>query len=85
MRVTAEMRPRILVGMAEIVFGQGIPEVGLRREQGNFRSRLSFFFSGKVFGDNWSRFPYDSQRPINPPLVATDISTGSDRSRLPAF
>lgn len=64
-RVTAEMRPRILVGMAEMSFGQGIPEVGLRREQGNFRSRLSFFFSGRLFGDNMLTLSYDSQRPIN--------------------
>ena len=71
-RVTAEMRPRILVGMAEMSFGKGIPEVGLRREQGNFRSRLSFFFSGRLFGDNMLTLSYDSQRPIN-------RTTGRDR------
>jgi uncharacterized repeat protein (TIGR01451 family) len=71
-RVTAEMRPRILVGMAEMSFGKGIPEIGLRREQGNFRSRLSFFFSGKIFGDNMLTLSYDSQRPIN-------RTTGRDR------
>jgi len=64
-RITAEVRPRILVGMAEMSFGSGIPEVGLRREQGNFRSRLSFFYSGKLFGDNMLTLSYDSQRPIN--------------------
>jgi uncharacterized repeat protein (TIGR01451 family) len=63
--ITAEVRPRILVGMAEMSFGQSIPEVGLRREQGNFRSRLSFFYSGKLFGDNMLTLSYDSQRPIN--------------------
>jgi uncharacterized repeat protein (TIGR01451 family) len=71
-RVTAEMRPRILVGMAEMSFGKGIPEVGLRREQGNFRSRMSFFFSGRLFGDNMLTLSYDSQRPIN-------RTTGRDR------
>src|SRR6185436_9540805 len=64
-RVIAEMRPRILVGMAEMSFGKGIPEIGLRREQGNFRSRMSFFFSGRLFGDNMLTLSYDSQRPIN--------------------
>ena len=64
-RITAEMRPRMLVGMAEMSFGTGIPEVGLRREQGNFRSRLSFFYSGRIFGDNMLTLSYDSQRPIN--------------------
>lgn len=71
-RVTAEMRPRILVGMAEMSFGKGIPEIGLRREQGNFRSRMSFFFSGRLFGDNMLTLSYDSQRPIN-------RTTGRDR------
>jgi len=64
-RVTAEMRARILVGMAEMSFGPGIPEVGLRREEGNFRSRLSFFYSGRLFGDSMVTLSYDSQRPIN--------------------
>lgn len=64
-RITAEVRPRLLVGMAEMSFGRGIPEVGLRREEGNFRSRLSFFYSGKLFGNNMLTLSYDSQRPIN--------------------
>ena len=64
-RITPEARPAILVGMAEMSFGKGIPEVALRNEQGNFRSRTSFFFSGKVFGDNMLTLSYDTQRPIN--------------------
>src|SRR6185436_13079161 len=64
-RITAEMRPQIMVGMAEMSFGPGIPEVGLRREEGNFRSRLSFFFSGRLPFDSMLTLSYDSQRPIN--------------------
>ena len=64
-RITPEARPAILVGMAEMSFGKGIPEVALRNEQGNFRGRTSFFFSGKVFGGNMLTLSYDSQRPIN--------------------
>jgi uncharacterized repeat protein (TIGR01451 family) len=64
-RITPESRPTILVGMAEMSFGKGIPEVALRNEQGNFRSRTSFFFSGRVFGNNTLTLSYDSQRPIN--------------------
>ena len=64
-RFTAEQRPAIMIGLAELSFGKGIPEVGLRREQGNFRSRVSFFYSGRVFGDNMLTLSYDSQRPIN--------------------
>lgn len=64
-RITAEVRPRLLVGMAEMSFGRGIPEVGLRREEGNFRRRLSFFYSGKLFRNNMLTLSYDTQRPIN--------------------
>ncbi|MFS8084535.1 MAG: hypothetical protein ACMG6H_02820, partial [Acidobacteriota bacterium] len=63
--ITAETRPTILVGFAEMSFGKSIPEVGLRGEQGDFRSRLSFFYSGRVFGNNMLTLSYDSQRPIN--------------------
>jgi uncharacterized repeat protein (TIGR01451 family) len=64
-RITSEKRPSILVGFAEMSFGKGIPEVGLRNEQGNFRSRLSLFYSGRIFGDNMLTLSYDTQRPIN--------------------
>jgi uncharacterized repeat protein (TIGR01451 family) len=64
-RITTESRPAILVGMGEMSLGKGIPEVALRNEQGNFRGRTSFFFSGKLFGDNMLTLSYDSQRPIN--------------------
>jgi uncharacterized repeat protein (TIGR01451 family) len=64
-RMNPESRPAILVGMAEMSFGKGIPEVALRNEQGNFRGRTSFFFTGKVFGHDTLTLSYDSQRPIN--------------------
>ncbi len=64
-RITSEMRRPILVGFAEMSFGNSIPEVNLRNEQGNYRSRISFFYSGRVFGDNMLTLSYDSQRPIN--------------------
>ncbi|HYR74604.1 MAG TPA: hypothetical protein VEM96_02065 [Pyrinomonadaceae bacterium] len=64
-RIIAETRPTILVGFAEMSFGKSIPEVGLRGEQGDFRRRLSFFYSGRLFGNNMLTLSYDSQRPIN--------------------
>jgi uncharacterized repeat protein (TIGR01451 family) len=64
-RITSEMRRPILVGFAEMSFGNSIPEVNLRNEQGKYRSRLSFFYSGRVFGNNMLTLSYDSQRPIN--------------------
>jgi uncharacterized repeat protein (TIGR01451 family) len=64
-RIISEMRPTILVGFAEMSFGKSIPEVNLRGEQGKYRSRLSFFYSGRVLGDNMLTLSYDTQRPIN--------------------
>src|SRR4030095_7603918 len=63
--ITSAMRRPILVVFAEMSFGNSIPEVNLRNEQGKYRSRLSFFYSGRVFGDNMLTLSYDSQRPIN--------------------
>jgi uncharacterized repeat protein (TIGR01451 family) len=63
--IGSEMRPTILVGFAEMSFGKGIPEVSLRDEQGNFRRRVSFFYSGKLPWNSMLTLTYDSQRPIN--------------------
>lgn len=70
--IGSEMRPTILVGFAEMSFGKGIPEVSLRNETGNFRSRVSLFYSGKLPWDSMLTFSYDTQRPIN-------RTTGRDR------
>src|SRR6267378_1325806 len=51
--------------MAEMTFGQSVPEVAMRNEEGNMRRRLSLFYSGQVWGNNSLTFAYDSQRPIN--------------------
>ncbi len=64
-RITSEVRPTILVGFAEMSFGKSIPEVALRDEQGKFRRRLSFFYSGRIPGNNMLTLSYDTQRPIN--------------------
>ncbi|PYS22153.1 MAG: hypothetical protein DMF72_14405 [Acidobacteria bacterium] len=63
--IGSEMRPTILIGFAEMSFGKGIPEVSLRNEQGNFRSRVSFFYSGKLPWNSMLTLTYDSERPIN--------------------
>jgi uncharacterized repeat protein (TIGR01451 family) len=71
-RVLPENRPTILVGLAEMSFGNAIPEVSLRGEEGNRRNHVSFFFSGQVWGNNSLTLSYDSQRAIN-------RTTGHDR------
>ncbi|HJU56270.1 MAG TPA: SdrD B-like domain-containing protein, partial [Pyrinomonadaceae bacterium] len=64
-RITPELRPTIMVGLAEVTVGKAVPEVSMRGEEGNVRSRLSFFYNGRLFGDNMLTLAYDSQRPIN--------------------
>jgi uncharacterized repeat protein (TIGR01451 family) len=64
-RILSEVRPTVLVGLAEMSFGKSIPEVNLRGEQGNSRNRLSFFYSGPLWRGNSLTLAYDSQRPIN--------------------
>jgi uncharacterized repeat protein (TIGR01451 family) len=64
-RILPETRPRILLGLAEMSFGNAIPEVGLRGEQGRSRNRISLFYSGPLFGRSSLTLSYDSQRPIN--------------------
>lgn len=64
-RITPESRPTILVGLAEMTFGQSLPEVNLHGEEGHYRNRLSFFYSGRIGDRNLLTLSYDSQRPIN--------------------
>ncbi len=71
-RVVPEIRPTILVGLAEASFGPSVPEINLRGEQGNSRNRLSFFYNGRLWGENILTLSYDTQRPIN-------RTTGHDR------
>src|SRR5207249_11384752 len=46
-------------------FGKGIPDVAWRREAGNYRNRVSFFYNGRLPGNNMLTLAYDTQRPIN--------------------
>ncbi|HLE62389.1 MAG TPA: hypothetical protein VI750_04575, partial [Pyrinomonadaceae bacterium] len=63
--IAPESRPTILVGLAEMTVGQSIPEVNSRGEEGIYRNRLSFFYSGRIGERNLLTMSYDSQRPIN--------------------
>ncbi|HEV7472931.1 MAG TPA: hypothetical protein VGN90_02710 [Pyrinomonadaceae bacterium] len=64
-RILPENRPTIMVGLAEASFGNAIPEVSLRGEEGHRRNRISLFYSGRIWGKNSLTLSYDSQRPIN--------------------
>ncbi|HLL77794.1 MAG TPA: hypothetical protein VK421_21235, partial [Pyrinomonadaceae bacterium] len=65
LRFTAELRPTILVGLAEASFGKAAPENALRGDTGSFRSHIEFFYRGPVFGKNLVTLAYDSQRSLN--------------------
>ena len=64
-RIMSETRPTILVGLAEMTFGQSVPEVNLHGDEGTRRNRLSFFYSGHLWKKSMLSLAYDSARPIN--------------------
>jgi uncharacterized repeat protein (TIGR01451 family) len=65
MRFTAELRPSILVGLAEASIGRAAPENTLRGDDTRVRSHIEFFYRGSVFGKNLLTLAYDSQRSLN--------------------
>lgn len=65
-RFATEVRPAILVGLAEASFGRAAPEIALSGEDTSFRSRLRLFYRGPVFSQrNLLTLAYDSQRALN--------------------
>lgn len=64
-RFTPELRPALLVGLAEVSIGRAAPEISVRGDDESFRSRLAFFYRGQIFGENLLTLAYDSARPIN--------------------
>ncbi len=63
-RITAEVRPSILVGLAELTIGSAQPELAADSEE-TVRRRLAFFYRGQVFGPNLLTLAYDSNRAVN--------------------
>jgi uncharacterized repeat protein (TIGR01451 family) len=64
-RFTAELRPTILVGLAEASVGRAAPENTLRGDTAAFRSHIEFFYRGPALGHNLLTLSYDSQRALN--------------------
>jgi uncharacterized repeat protein (TIGR01451 family) len=65
LRVTPEVRPSILVGLAEMTVGAAAPELSGAASEASVRSRLAFFYRGQFLGSNLLTLAYDSNRPIN--------------------
>jgi len=64
-RVTADIRPAILVGLAEMSVGRAAPEMELRGDNRAARGHVKFFYKGKTFANSLLTLAYDSQRPLN--------------------
>lgn len=64
-RFSAEMRPALLVGLAEISIGKNAPEIVNSGDEANWRGRIAFYYRGRFFGKNLLTLSYDSQRPLN--------------------
>ena len=63
-RLLAETRPTLLVGLAEASFGK-VPGLGFNGETARYRSRLAVFFRGTLREKNILTLSYDSLRPLN--------------------
>lgn len=68
-RILAEPRPTLLVGLAEASFGNlpgiGLNGSGLNGETARYRGRLAFFFRGTIREKNVLTLSYDSMRRLN--------------------
>ncbi|MEQ1642210.1 MAG: hypothetical protein ABL959_02045 [Pyrinomonadaceae bacterium] len=76
-RFTADLRPTLLVGMAEMSFGRAAPEISSTGDDENMRGRLAFYYRGRFFGSNLLTLAYDSQRSLNR-IVGRDRVGGID-------
>ena len=64
LRILAETRPTLLVGLAEASFGN-VPGFGPNGRPARYRNRLAFFFRGTIREKNILTLSYDSLRPLN--------------------
>ncbi len=64
-RIRPEIRPTILVGLAEVSIGHAAPEMALHDEQGSVRSRLAFFYRGQLWRGSLLTLAYDSNHALN--------------------
>ena len=65
LRFLPEMRPTILVGLAEVSIGRAAPDREWQNVHGSTSSRLSFFYRGRLFGKNLLTVAYDSHRRLH--------------------
>lgn len=64
-RFAPEMRPTLMVGLAELSVGRNAPEIANTDDDRNYRARLAVFYRGRFFGNNLLTLSYDSNRALN--------------------
>ncbi|MBL8204091.1 MAG: DUF11 domain-containing protein [Blastocatellia bacterium] len=63
-RFTPEIRPQILVGLAEASFGKAAPDIALRGSDKNYRHHTEFYFRGPLLFESQLTLAYNSFRPL---------------------
>lgn len=63
-RITPELRPQILVGLAEASFGKAAPDIALRGSDKNYRHHMEFFYRGPMPKALQLTLAYNSFRPL---------------------
>ncbi len=63
-RFTPELRPQILVGLAEASFGKAAPDIALRGSDKNYRHHTELYFRGPLLFESQLTFAYNSFRPL---------------------
>lgn len=65
-RFTPELRPTIMVGLAEFSVGRNAPEIAASGDDVNTRGRLAFYYRGRIFNtNNLLTLAYDSSKALN--------------------
>lgn len=64
-RFSAELRPTLVVGLAELSIGKAAPEIADTGDNVNHRGKLSFYYRGQLFGNNLLTLAYDSHNSLN--------------------
>ena len=63
-RIMPEMRPQLLVGLAEASFGKAAPEIALRGDDRSYRTHTEFYFRGVLPKQVMMTLAYNSFRPL---------------------
>ncbi|HWQ33836.1 MAG TPA: SPOR domain-containing protein [Blastocatellia bacterium] len=63
-RIMPEVRPQLLVGLAEASFGSAAPDIALRGDDRSYRTHTEFYFKGALPKQVMMTLAYNSFRPL---------------------